>query len=308
VNLKIGQAATFQRTFTQDDFDRFAALSGDDNPIHVDPNYAARTRFGKTVAHGMLLYSLICAGLGEHLPGPGTIQIEQELTFSAPTFAGEEITIRLEVIAVQPERKLASLLIQITKPNGESACQGQALVRIPLQYSNGIQTHFLSPGSRTIWPEFHNEPLPSSEAQTLRGLRLGQKAMRGPRAFTADDVRAYTQISGDANPIIVSSEAANLAGFGAPLLPGGLLGGMISAILGTQLPGKGTNWLKQRFRFHAPVYPGESITANVEITRLRPDKDLVDLRTWCLNPAGDAVCTGKALVLVKDLVPIPSNT
>ena len=66
---KIGKIVTSSRTFTQADFDQFAALSGDDNPIHVDPDYAATTRFGSTVAHGMLLYGVICGLIDEDFPG-----------------------------------------------------------------------------------------------------------------------------------------------------------------------------------------------------------------------------------------------
>ncbi len=64
MQLEIGQTASFNRVFRQADFDRFAALSGDDNPIHVDAGFAAKTHFGRTVCHGMLLYSAICQVLG----------------------------------------------------------------------------------------------------------------------------------------------------------------------------------------------------------------------------------------------------
>ena len=63
MEIKPGAVAILRRTFGQRDFDRFAALSGDDNPIHVDPEFAGRTRFGRTVCHGMLLYSTICRAL-----------------------------------------------------------------------------------------------------------------------------------------------------------------------------------------------------------------------------------------------------
>ena len=83
-------------------------------------------------------------------------------------------------------------------------------------------------------------------------------------------------------------------------VPGGLLGGLFSFLLGTRLPGRGTNWLKQRLAFPAPCYAGQEVTARVEIVRLRPEKDLVNLRTVC-TAAGRVVCEGEALVLVKDL-------
>jgi acyl dehydratase len=84
-------------------------------------------------------------------------------------------------------------------------------------------------------------------------------------------------------------------------VPGGLLGGLFSFLLGTRLPGRGTNWLKQRLVFPAPCYAGQEVTARVEIVRLRPEKDLVNLRTACTVPGGQVVCEGEALVLVKDL-------
>jgi acyl dehydratase len=85
-------------------------------------------------------------------------------------------------------------------------------------------------------------------------------------------------------------------------VPGPLLGGLFSNLLGTGLPGRGTNWLKQSFRFIAPAPIGEAITATVEITRLRPDKDLVNLRGTCITSTGHIVCEAESLVLVKDLL------
>jgi len=76
-----------ERTLTQDDFDRFAKLSGDDNPIHVNPGFSATTRFGRTVAHGVLLNSIL-RGLLDQLV-PGGRQISQNLKFPAPTYADE---------------------------------------------------------------------------------------------------------------------------------------------------------------------------------------------------------------------------
>ena len=102
-SIRVGQVEAIKRTFTQSDFDRFAALSGDDNPIHVDAEFSARTRFGRTVAHGMLLYSVVCSVLGTRLPGPGTLQIEQELMFPTATPTGEEVEVRAgEVFYMKP--------------------------------------------------------------------------------------------------------------------------------------------------------------------------------------------------------------
>ncbi|MDQ4076015.1 MAG: MaoC family dehydratase [Chloroflexota bacterium] len=110
-------------------FDRFAALSGDDNPIHVDPAFSARTRFGRTVAHGMLLYSSIWGLLKRHFPELS--HEEQTLMFPAPTFAGEEITVRLEVLEIDPKMNRARLETRIIKANGEDGCRGETVVGWP---------------------------------------------------------------------------------------------------------------------------------------------------------------------------------
>lgn len=126
--LQPGQVVTVKRIFSQEDFNRFAALSGDDNPIHVDPQFSARTRFGRTVSHGMLLYGVICGALSEHFPG--AVQLEQDLMFPHPTFAGEEITVRIEVLETGPEKESARLATVVTKATGETVCQGQTVVRV----------------------------------------------------------------------------------------------------------------------------------------------------------------------------------
>lgn len=81
------ETATLERSLSQADFDRFAALSGDDNPIHVDAGFSARSRFGRPVAHGMLLATIFDGLLARLLPQARIV--EQALKFEAPTYAGE---------------------------------------------------------------------------------------------------------------------------------------------------------------------------------------------------------------------------
>jgi acyl dehydratase len=119
----------------------------------------------------------------------------------------------------------------------------------------------------------------------LRRLQIGQQA-HATRIFTPTDLSEYANLTGDTA--------------WTDRVPGGLLGGMFSDLLGTKLPGRGTNWLKQSLRFPVPAAPGEPITAMVEIIRLRPEKELVNLRTVCTAGRG-IVGEGEALVLVKDL-------
>ncbi len=125
--MNVGQQFTSIRTFTQDDFNRFAALSGDDNPIHVDPEFSARTKFGKTVAHGMLLYSAMCGLLSQHVPTAE--QIEQDLRFPSPTYVGEEITIQLVAKDVNADGRVARIEATITRPAGEVSCEGSMVIR-----------------------------------------------------------------------------------------------------------------------------------------------------------------------------------
>jgi len=286
-SLQVGQVESIRRTFSQSDFDRFAALSGDDNPIHIDPEFSARTKFGRTVAHGMFLYSTVCSLLGTRLPGPGTVQVEQELMFPTATPTGEEVEICVEVTAVQPAEGLADLTTTIGRPDGSSGLQGRTLVRLPHTTA--------SAGAGSLTPDS-----PIADSHSFKGMELGQSAQTD-RTFTAADLDEYAGLTGDTNPITTDASYARSLGLEGPLVPGGLMGGLFSYLLGTQLPGPGTNYLKQRLRFPNAAYADQELTARVEIVRLRPEKQLVNLSTVCTDPSGRIVCHGEALVLVSDL-------
>lgn len=122
---------------------------------------------------------------------------------------------------------------------------------------------------------------------THKGLTVGQSAS-STRTFTADEIQTYSTLTGDTS-------------YDAGCIPGPMLGGMVSDLLGTKVPGRGTMWLKQHYEFPAAAHVGEAITATVEISRFRPDKDLVYLNVQCVNPNGQIVCKGETLVFVADL-------
>lgn len=286
LQLTIRQYVTALRVFEQTDFDRFAALSGDDNPIHVDPAFSAKSKFGRTVCHGMLLYSTICQVLAEKLPGPGVVQLEQSLMFPSPTYTGEEMTIRLQVLEAPAGAGTAVIETTISHMDGRLACQGQCLIGKEVQLLG--QNRVVEDSNRY------------SGAPIFKGLKIGQTAI-SERVFTEQDLAGYADLTGDRNPLFSDPVYARQAGLKGPMIPGGLLGGLFSYLLGTELPGRGTNWLKQRLLFLRPAYPGQPITARVEIIRLRPEKELVNLRTQCMDPDGQVICTGEALVLVSDL-------
>jgi acyl dehydratase len=293
VSIQVGQAASVKRTVTQSDFDRFAALSGDDNPIHVDAEFAARTRFGRTVAHGMFLYSVVCSVLDTTLPGPCTLQIEQELMFPTATPTGEEVEIRVEVTEVQPAERLANLTTLVIRPDGNPGLQGCTLVHL-FDASTPLRTGFPSRSLPGSWLPVLT-PSPS-----FKGLAVGQRAQTR-RTFTATDLAEYAELSGDTNPVYADAAYAQSLGLDGRLVPGGLLGGLFSYLLGTELPGRGTNYLKQRLCFPEPAYADQELTASVEIIRIRPEKQLVNLSTVCTDPADNVVCYGEALVLISDL-------
>lgn len=120
-----GASAEAVRVFSQEDFDRFAELTGDHNPIHVDSAYSATSLFGRTAAHGMFLYSCLCALMVDAFPG--AVQESQDLMFPAPTFAGEPITLRAEVTTVEGTRVVVSTTI--TREDGTATCIGEAVLR-----------------------------------------------------------------------------------------------------------------------------------------------------------------------------------
>ncbi len=284
--MKIGLTATYKKSFTQEEFNRFAALSGDDNPIHIDPEFSKRTKFGNTVAHGMLLYSTIGRSLGALLPGSGTLQISQELMFPNPTFVGQEVTIYLEVTELPtPETALIRTnIIQLDKTYG---CQGESRVWLPGSMPSFEQVSYTP-------PDYH------AEARQHRGLNIGDRISQ-TKEFGLNELNEFCELVSEENSVILDSVYAQSIGLHGTPLPGGLLGATVSDILGTKLPGRGTNWLKQKFYFLAPAYPGEEITTSVEIIRLRPEKDLVNLRTTLTNTDGEIVLDGEALVWISDL-------
>ncbi len=138
------------------------------------------------------------------------------------------------------------------------------------------------------------------EHETLWHLAVGQSTSAS-RTFTEADLREYCDLTGDKNPIFRSDSAAQAVNFDRSIVPWPLLSGMFSDLLGTELPGRGTGWLKQQNRFPNPAYPGEEITARVEIVRIRADKKIVNLKSTCTTADGTVVCDGDTLVWVKNL-------
>ena len=111
------------------DLDAFAAITGDDNPVHLDAAYAAATPFGGRIAHGMLSAGYISAVIGTKLPGPGAIYVSQTLRFRRPVRIGDPVTARVEIIAIDQARAHVSLKTTCLV-NGKPVVDGEADVMV----------------------------------------------------------------------------------------------------------------------------------------------------------------------------------
>ena len=128
----IGAQANLRRAFSDADVRTFAALSGDHNPVHLDEAAAAADpRFGARIVHGMLVASLFTALLGEHMPGPGTIYLGQELSFRAPVFLDEEVIASVELTEVRSDKPIGKIRTLVTKLDGTVCIKGEAVVLLP---------------------------------------------------------------------------------------------------------------------------------------------------------------------------------
>ncbi len=127
-------------------------------------------------------------------------------------------------------------------------------------------------------------------------LSVGQTASLG-KTITEADILMFAAVSTDTNPVHINAEAAKASIFGERIAHGMLSAGLISAVMGTQLPGPGTIYMGQTLRFRAPVRIGDTVTATVEVTALDPAKSRATLKTVC-TIGGKPVIEGEAQVQV----------
>ena len=130
--LQVGTAAVLKRTLTFEDIQLFAAVSGDVNPAHLDHEYAQASPFKEIIAHGMFGGALISNVLGTKLPGPGTIYLGQSLKFKRPVHVGDDLTVTVTVLALNPKNRV-TLDCRCTNQNGETVIEGEAEVIAPAQ-------------------------------------------------------------------------------------------------------------------------------------------------------------------------------
>lgn len=131
--IEIGDQASTTRTFTEQEVVDFAKLSGDNNPLHLNEDFAKRTSFKHRIVHGHLVSSMYSDILGSQLPGLGTIYLKQRVTYTKPVFLGDTITSSVVVLEKDLEKNRVKLETRSINQNGELVIIGEAVVLPPLK-------------------------------------------------------------------------------------------------------------------------------------------------------------------------------
>jgi len=130
MDYKVGDTATFSKTITDDEIRKFADLVGDHNSVHLNDEFAQRTRFGRRIAHGMLSASLISTCIGTQLPGNGAIYLSQTFKFVAPVYPGDTVTARVTITKVRDDKPIVTLETICFNQNEETLVKGEAVVMV----------------------------------------------------------------------------------------------------------------------------------------------------------------------------------
>lgn len=125
LGLEVGQRARRTKTVTARDVELYAEITEDRNPLHFDPGFAARTKFGRLVAQGGITAGMLNALVAMDLPGPGTVFMSQSLRYLAPTYLGDTLTAEVEVLTVKPDKPVCQLKATITNQDGTVVLEGE---------------------------------------------------------------------------------------------------------------------------------------------------------------------------------------
>lgn len=130
--LKVGERGEYSKHILESDVVQFAKLTGDNNPIHLNEEFAVRTRYGKRIIHGVYVLGLVSTVIGTIMPGIGTIYMAQEVKFCAPAFLGDTLKATVIVDSIVDEVKnIVKLKTEVSNQKGEMVLQGFATVKIP---------------------------------------------------------------------------------------------------------------------------------------------------------------------------------
>lgn len=136
---------------------------------------------------------------------------------------------------------------------------------------------------------------------TANGIPPVGRFARRSRTVTSDDIVRFTAMTGDRNPLHYDEQLATVSRFGGIIVQGGVTSGLLNAVVAEDLPGPGSVFLHVDWSFRAPVRPGDTITAEVEVLERRDDKPIGTLRTTITNDDGTTVLDGTAIVYREPL-------
>ena len=136
-DILVGMSASYSQTITDFEIKSFAALSGDNNPVHMDEEYASSSRFGRRIAHGMVSSSFFSQIFGTMIPGPGCVYVSQTLKFKRPVYIGDTVTATVVVIDVKHQKKIVTFDTCCTVKN-KVVISGVAELFIPGGKTNAI--------------------------------------------------------------------------------------------------------------------------------------------------------------------------
>jgi 3-hydroxybutyryl-CoA dehydratase len=129
-NFNIGDKAQVRQKITKKIIKDFSIISKDTNPIHLDSEFAKKTIFKKSIAHGLLVASYISSALGTKIPGPGAIYLSQNLLFIRPVFINDEITAEVEIISIRKSKNTITLRTTCFNQKKEEVITGEAVLKI----------------------------------------------------------------------------------------------------------------------------------------------------------------------------------
>ena len=128
-DIKVGDEASLTRTITEVHIVNYAGLTGDMNPVHMDHEHATQSMFGERIAHGMLVAGLISAVLGTQLPGPNSIYLGQDLSFTAPVKIGDTVRVTVTVTEKRDDKRIIKLRTTAANQRREMVIDGTAVVK-----------------------------------------------------------------------------------------------------------------------------------------------------------------------------------
>lgn len=128
--IKIGMSESYSQTISEADVKAYAGISGDRNPVHMDDEYAEKSRYKKRIAHGMISSSFFSALFGTKLPGPGCVYVHQSLNFKRPVYIGDTVTSIITVTRID-EIKNRVFFDTVCKVKNKVVIDGEAELYIP---------------------------------------------------------------------------------------------------------------------------------------------------------------------------------